>query len=123
MRYTHKIVNRPTEKKYKLYLNTRVSHRVHIVQDCWEAFSYYNITFTYVAQHNKAYVMFKRLIPGEPRCEGGIGQESRSIRAHLKRTYCFENTIKAVFVYHLYVFERMLFGFWFPFWSGGSREL
>jgi len=28
--------------------------------------------------------MFKRLIPGEPKCEGGIGQESRSIRAHLK---------------------------------------
>ena len=28
--------------------------------------------------------MFKRLIPGEPKCEGGIGQERRSIRAHLK---------------------------------------
>lgn len=42
----------------------------------------------YVAQYNKADV--KRLIPGEPKCEGVIYKESCSIRTHLKHIFLFQ---------------------------------
>jgi len=49
----------------------------------------YYIIFIYTTECNNNNNMLKRLIPGEPKCEGGIGQESCSIRAHLQKHVLF----------------------------------